>query len=84
MKSKNFCEAIKCPGRTEYYLENFRCSNNYDWCTATFPCCFLDVNGKARKDADSYYYAAEFRRSEIQILAALIKEKEWKRKASVS
>jgi hypothetical protein len=69
MKNKSFCEAINCPGKDAYFLKDFRCNRKARGYN-TLPCSFLDEEGKTRKIANYY---PDTHRSEIQIIAALVK-----------
>jgi len=69
MENKSFCEAINCPGKDIYFLKDFHCTRKVGG-YKTLLCSFLDEEGKARKIANYY---PDTRRSEIQIIAALVK-----------
>jgi len=70
----NFCEAINCPGKSLYFLKDFYCYRKEDEGVPII-CAFLDDKGKARVIANYYPDAP---RTEIQIIAALVKSRNGK------
>jgi len=75
MKSKSFCEAIKCSIRDEFFLDmdNYTCKARVRVPKRDWYCRYLNHEGRIRKIGT--FQMGLDARSEIQILAALVKSK---------
>ena len=76
--SKAFCRAIKCPFEEDM---NLRIVKTEVWCAYTsgdkplLGCLYLEGNNRIRKDRRKYFNIYGEPRTDLQILAALIKAK---------
>jgi len=82
MITKTFCEAIKCPYRLAYSPdEKLQHSRPQSWCKSQhlgeviYQCAYIRENEKIRDEEERRELASYDARSEIQIMAALVKSK---------